>query len=109
MFFPKTPARRIQISLAILFAYLMLTLVLSVSLSRDDVSVWTSYGRWIVGVPVCLIAYVAFELFGTFAQRLPFWQRLPSGVRVPLLVLVFGLSMLGLLYFGNAHFTLEVR
>ncbi len=83
--------------------------VLALALPGENARFWSSYGRWIVGVPVCFAFYFALELLGTWVLGLPFWQRLPSRTRVPLFVAVFALCMFGLLYFGNAHFSLVIR
>jgi hypothetical protein len=109
MFSTHRTARRIRISFVIFVGYAMLTAVLALGSPRGDASFWSSYGRWIIGIPVCSAAYVALELLGTCALRLQFWQRLPSWARIPLLVSLIGLGILGLSYFGDAHFTLEVR
>ncbi|MFZ5503423.1 MAG: hypothetical protein ACOY3V_07870 [Pseudomonadota bacterium] len=42
--------------------------------------------KWLVAIPLSLVAWLALEWVGTTLLSLPFWQRMPSFARVTLLV-----------------------
>ncbi len=49
-----------------------------------------SFGLWLVGIPGVLAAMTALDSVGARCVSLPAWQRLPSGVRMAVLVLLTG-------------------
>lgn len=85
----RQTARRIRISTAILVAYLVGVAMLVTAFAAQGAALLSAYGRWIIAVPVGLIAYVGFELFAAWALRQPVIQRVPASARVPLLACVF--------------------
>jgi hypothetical protein len=108
MFFAHRTTQRIKTLFAILVVYTALVAVLALVFPREDANFWQAYGQWLVALPVGIIVYVALELFCTWALGLPFWQRLPSWVRVPLLVVSIVIGVFLFFYFGNPRFTVSL-
>ncbi|MFZ6818752.1 hypothetical protein [Undibacterium sp. Ji22W] len=108
MSFALGTAQRIRLSFAVLISYVLGIAAFAVVFPLDNFGFWSSYAPWIVGIPMCFAAYLSLEFLAMWALRLPMWQRLPAGAAVYVVVAVFALGIVSLLYFGDAHFTLEI-
>ena len=78
--------RRLRFVLKACAAYAALVAAVAAMFPREGLSFLASFAWWLFAIPMCLVAYVSLELFGTWSLGRPFWQRMPSWARVPLLV-----------------------
>jgi phosphoglycerol transferase MdoB-like AlkP superfamily enzyme len=98
MFFAHRTRQRILIALAACIAYALLVAAAAAIFPRDGKSFASSFGWWLLAIPVGLVAYAALELIGTWSLGLSFWQRMPSWARVLLLVVVISLGAVGAIF-----------
>lgn len=103
MFFAHRTKQRIRIAIAACIAYALLVAATAAIFPRDGKTFASSFGWWLLAIPVGLGAYAALELFGTRGLGLSFWQRMPSWARVFLLVAVISLGAVGAV-FVSQHF-----
>jgi hypothetical protein len=87
--------QRLRVVLASCATYALVVAVVAALFPREGKSFASSFGWWLVAIPAVLLFYAALELFGTWGLGLPFWQRMPSWVRVLLLVLLVSLCAVG--------------
>ena len=95
MFFAHRTKQRFLIALVACIAYALLVATVAAVFPRDGKSFASSFGWWLVAIPVGLVIYGALELFGTWSLDLPFWKRMPSWARVLLLVALISLGAAG--------------
>ena len=50
-----------------------------------------SFAKWFIGLPIVLITYAMLEWLGSKLLALSFWEKMPSAVRVLLLVFIIAL------------------
>ncbi len=97
----------LRFALVIFATYAFLVAVVAMVFPQAGMSVLSSYGWWLAAIPLGLMTYAAFEFFFTWGLELPFWQRMPSWMRIFLLVIlictaVFCAVFIGL-PFGSEH------
>lgn len=88
MFFAHRTRQRIRIALVASLLYALLVASIAALFPQEGKSFLSSFGWWMVAIPVCVATYAALELFGTWSLELPFWRRMPSWARVLLLVTI---------------------
>src|SRR2546428_7368746 len=86
MFFVSRTRQRIKIAGIVIAVYVSIVGVLAALFPEHSAVYSETFLRWLVGLPIVLIIWFGLEWAGTKFLSLPFWQRLPSIVRVPLLV-----------------------
>lgn len=106
MFFAERTRRRVK------FAVLVMAIYSSLVAAAVWLSPWTetdrvgNFLRWLFVVPTALIAWAVLEGFGTWLLGLQVWEKMPSAVRILLLVLlvvvvVTGIIAIHTMYGGN--------
>ncbi|OYU45511.1 MAG: hypothetical protein CFE44_07060 [Burkholderiales bacterium PBB4] len=98
MFFPHLTKQQLRIAFAASAAYAVLAAAVAAAFPREGLGFLSSWGWWLCAIPVGVIAYIALELFGTWGLGLPFWQRMPSWVRVLLLVALVSCCAVGAVF-----------
>ena len=78
--------RRLRFILTACSVYAALAAAVAAMFPREGLNFLGSFAWWLCAIPMGLVACVSLELFGTWSLGRPFWQRMPSWVRVPLLV-----------------------
>jgi hypothetical protein len=90
MFFARRTRQRIRFALEVSLLCALLVASIAAFFPQEGKPFLSFLSWWIVAIPVCIAAYAALELSGTWSLELPFWQLMPSWVRVLLLVAVVG-------------------
>ena len=101
MFFAYRTKQRLRIAFAACIAYALLAAAAAAMLPRAGHSFLESFGWWLCAIPIGLIAYVALESLGTWSLDRPFWNRMPSWVRVLLLVTLVSCCAVGAMIVGQ--------
>ena len=85
MFFAQRSRQRVLAAGSALLGYSGVVLVLALLFPGQPESLFQSFLRWLIGIPLTLVAWAALEFLGTRVLELAFWERIPSPVRVLLL------------------------
>ena len=88
MLLAQRTRQRLKFLLVCLAVYAIAVLVLALVAPAPNVSFAVAYGRWLVGIPAALVVWAALELLATWSLERQFWRRMPSWVRVALLVAI---------------------
>jgi hypothetical protein len=96
MFFAHRTKQRILVAIAVCAIYLVLVAAAAVLFPYLGTGFASSFGWWLIAVPLGLVAYIALELFGTWSLGFPFWQRMPNWARVLLLVSIISFGVVGI-------------
>ena len=80
------PKKRIVILVACA-SYAVLATLLAATAPFQGLTFISSFGAWLLGIPVVLLAYVAIEALCTRWVEANFWKIMPSWARVSLLAL----------------------
>lgn len=87
MFLAQRTRQRIKSFGIFIAVYALVIAIFAVfSLPKEGFHV-EAYLRWFVGVPIVLAIWFVLEWAGTMFLALRFWQRMPSVVRITLLVI----------------------
>jgi hypothetical protein len=98
VFFAHRTKKRFRVALAVCVAYALLVATVAAVFPREGESFASSFGWWLLAVPVGLGIYATLELFGTWSLSRPFWQRMPSWARVLFLVALIGCGAVGVAF-----------
>jgi hypothetical protein len=98
VFFAHRMKQRFRIALAVGVAYALMVTTVAAVFPREGKSFVSSFGWWLLAIPVGLVVYAAVELSGTWSLGLPFWQRMPSWARVLLLVAIISCGAVGVAF-----------
>lgn len=79
--------RRLRIFIIGLAIFLSIVGVLAYFSPQKDNGFADSFRWWLIGLPAFLIFWFALESFGTWILGRNIWQRMPSPVRIGILVL----------------------
>jgi hypothetical protein len=86
IFFARRTNQRMKVIGIIVAAYVSIVGMLAWLLPEKGATYSEAFLRWFVAIPLFFVAWFALEWVGTKLLSLPFWQRMPSVVRVTLLV-----------------------
>ena len=86
MYFASRTNQRVKVASLVLLFLVAVAAVLSLLFPHNGGTFWQSFRWWVVGIPVGLLAWLGLEWCGTTVLGFAFWQKLPSVVRVLLLV-----------------------
>ena len=99
--FTHRTSQGLRIALVIFAAYALLVAVVAMVFPQAGMSVLSSYGWWLAAIPLGLVTYAAFEFFFTWGLELPFWQRMPSWIRIFLLVIFICTAVFFFVFIGS--------
>jgi hypothetical protein len=88
MFLASRTHRWVRGSSLVLLALVGVAAMLGLLFPQNGGTFWESLRWWIVGIPIGLVAWLGLEWCGTTVLGLWFWQKMPSAVRVLLLVAI---------------------
>jgi hypothetical protein len=86
IFFAHRTNQRMKFIGIVVAAYVSIVGVLAWLLPEKSATYLEAFFRWFVSIPLFFLAWFVVEWVGTKLLSLPFWQRMPSVVRVTLLV-----------------------
>lgn len=90
--------RRVRSFLAVLSIFVLIVGCFTLVSPVRDYTFSHSYVWWLVGVPAYLGVWFVLEWCGTFLLELPFWQKMPSVLRIIFLVLLIVLVVVAYLF-----------
>ena len=114
VFFAHRTYQRIKIIGMFVAIFGVLVGALAWLLPQNSSTYLQSFSIWLVAIPLLLVTWFSLEWAGTKLLSLPFWQRMPSFVRITLLVvfiaLIFGAIFAALAqHWGQTRFNLMVN
>ena len=86
IYFAHRSRQRMKVIGIIVAIYFAIVAVLTWLLPEKSATYSEAFLRWFVAIPLFFVAWFTLEWLGTKLLSLPFWQRMPSIVRVTLLV-----------------------
>lgn len=89
-------------------AYVLFIAALAWAFPSDGRSFLSSYGRWFLAVPLCLVLYAALEALGTWTFGLVPWQRMPRWGRICLMLVLLPALIVIVLFVLGAIRMLDV-
>ena len=101
MFFAHRTKQRLRVALAVGVSYALMVGIVAAAFPRVGKNFVSSFGWWMLVIPTGLVAYATIELFGTWGLGLHFWQRMPTWVRVPFLVVTVCLCVVVVAFAGQ--------
>ena len=94
MFFASRTSQRVKVASLVLLAFVVVAAVLAALFPQNGGAFWESFRWWLVGIPIGLAAWLGLEWCGTTMLSFAFWQKMPSAVRVLLLVAIIALFII---------------
>ena len=98
MFFASRTHQRVKVASLVLLALVAIAAVLSLFFPHNGGTFWQSFRWWVVGIPIGLVAWLGLEWCGTTVLGLAFWQKMPSLIRVLLLVASIVIVIIAVLF-----------
>lgn len=86
MFFASRTTQRFKVASLVLLAFVSVSAVLGLLFPQNGGTFWESFRWWVVGIPIGLAAWPGLERCGTTVLGFSLWQKMPSAIRVLLLV-----------------------
>lgn len=86
IYFAHRTHERMKIIGVVVAVFFSIVGVLAWLLPENGATYSEAFLKWLVVIPLFLVAWLALEWVGTTLLSLPFWQRMPSFARVTLLV-----------------------
>lgn len=88
MLFASRTRQRVKITVLVIAAFAAIIGVLAVVFPQKGGTFSESFVWWLVGVPLGLVVWFSLEWCGTTLLGFSFWQKMPNGVCVALLVAI---------------------
>lgn len=98
MFFAGRTQKRVKVASLVLLALVGVAAVLGLLFPQSGGTFWDSFRWWVLGIPIGLAAWLGLEWCGTTMLGFSFWQRMPSAVRVLLLVAIIVIVMIAAVF-----------
>lgn len=106
MFFASRTHQRFKVASLVLLALVGVAAVLGLLFPQNGGTFWESFRWWVVGIPIGLAAWLGLEWYGTTVLGFSLWQKMPSAVRVLLLVAIIVIVIIAAVFIKQFAYAL---
>jgi hypothetical protein len=106
MFFASRTHQRVKVASLVLLVLVGVAAVLGLLFPQNGGTFWDSFRWWVLGIPIGLVAWLGLEWCGTTLLGFSFWQKMPSAVRVPLLVAIIVIVIIAAVFIKQFAYAL---
>lgn len=94
MFLASRTHQWVKVASLVLLALVGFATVLGLLFPQNSGTFWESFRWWVLAIPIGLAAWLGLEWCGTTVLGFSFWRKMPSAVRVLLLVAIIVIVIL---------------
>ena len=94
MFFASRTHQRVKVASLVLLVLVGVAAALGLLFPQNGGTFWDSFRWWVLGIPIGLAAWLSLEWCGTTLSGFSFWQKMPSAVRVLILVAIIAIAII---------------